>query len=56
MTQSKSVVAVFKTHTGAESAVKELQKEGFDMKKLSIVGKDYRRMKTWWGTTIPETA
>ena len=41
MTQSKSVVAVFKTHTGAESAVKDLQKEGFDMKKLSIVGKDY---------------
>jgi uncharacterized membrane protein len=41
MTQSNSVVAIFKTHTGAESAVKELQQEGFDMKNLSIVGKDY---------------
>jgi len=35
------VVAIFKTHTGAESAVKELQKAGFDMKNLSIVGRDY---------------
>jgi len=41
MTQSKSVVAIFKSHTGAESAVKDLQKEGFNMKNLSIVGKDY---------------
>jgi len=41
MIQSNSVVAIFKTHSGAESAVKNLQKEGFDMKKLSIVGKNY---------------
>ena len=25
----------------AETAVKELQKSGFDMKKLSIIGRDY---------------
>ncbi|GBE37068.1 hypothetical protein BMS3Bbin07_01227 [bacterium BMS3Bbin07] len=36
-----SVVSIFNTHTEAEEAVRELQKSGFDMKKLSIVGKDY---------------
>jgi len=41
MTKNNSVVAIFKSHTGAESAVKELQQAGFDMKKLSIVGRDY---------------
>jgi hypothetical protein len=28
-------------HPEAEAAVKELQRGGFDMKKLSVVGKDY---------------
>jgi uncharacterized membrane protein len=37
-----SVVAVFKSHDQAEAAVRELQKDGFDMKQLSIVGKDLR--------------
>jgi hypothetical protein len=41
MTQENSIVAVFDTHTQAENAIKELQTSGFDMKKLSIVGKDY---------------
>jgi len=41
MTKNNSVVAVFKSHTEAETAVKELQQSGFDMKKLSIVGRDY---------------
>ena len=41
MTKNNSVVAIFKSHTGAEAAVKELQQSGFDMKKLSIVGRDY---------------
>jgi len=62
MTKNNSVVAIYKSHTEAESAVKELQKAGFDMKKLSIVGRDYHtdehvvgyynageRMK-YWGT------
>jgi hypothetical protein len=31
----------YKTHTDAESAIKELQRSGFDRKKLSIVGKEY---------------
>jgi uncharacterized membrane protein len=60
--QEHSVVAIYDTHTAAESAVKELQKAGLDMKRLSIVGKDFHteehalgfytsgdRMK-FWGT------
>ena len=39
--KQNSVVSIFNTHTEAEDAVRELQKSGFDMKKLSIVGKDY---------------
>src|SRR5208282_5898912 len=41
MTKTNSVVAIYDTHSLAEEAVKNLQKSGFDMKKLSIVGKDY---------------
>jgi uncharacterized membrane protein len=41
MPNTNSVVAVFGSHAQAEDAVRELQKDGFDMKKLSIVGKDY---------------
>jgi len=36
-----SAVAVFETHDQAERAVKELQQAGFNMKKLSIIGKGY---------------
>jgi uncharacterized membrane protein len=41
MSEKNSVVAIYDSHTQAEDAVRELQKSGFDMKKLSIVGKDY---------------
>lgn len=54
------VVAIYPTHIAAEAAVKELQQSGFDMKKLSIIGRDYHtdehvvgyynandRMKSW---------
>lgn len=41
MSDKNSVVAIYDTHTAAEAAVKELQKCKFDMKQLSIVGKDY---------------
>ena len=40
MSQTNSVVAVFESHGQVEEAIRELQKDGFDMKKLSIVGKD----------------
>ena len=36
-----TTVAIYKTHAEAEAAVKELQQSGFDLKKLSIVGRDY---------------
>jgi hypothetical protein len=55
-------VAIYKSHPEAEAAIKELQQSGFDMKKLSIVGRDYHtdehvvgyyttgdRMKYWGG-------
>jgi hypothetical protein len=41
MLDKNSVVAIFDQHTQAEAAVKCLQKAGFDMKNLSIVGKGY---------------
>jgi len=60
MAESNAVVGIFNSHTEAEKSIKELQKAGFDMKKLSIVGKDYHteehvvgyynagdRMKVW---------
>ncbi len=42
MTEHNAIVATYKSHAEAESAVKELQQSGFDMKKLSIVGRDYQ--------------
>ena len=41
MAKNCAVVATYKSHTEAEAAVKELQKSGFDMQKLSIVGRGY---------------
>jgi len=40
-TKNNAVVAIYKSHAEAEAAVKELQHSGFDMKKLSICGRDY---------------
>lgn len=37
----ESVVAVFERHSAAQRAVKQLADAGFDMQKLSIVGKGY---------------
>ena len=41
MSTNNSVVAVYSTHTEADQAVKELQRGGVDLRKLSIVGKGY---------------
>ena len=41
MSDKNTAVAVYDHHDQAEAAIKELEKAGFDMKKLSIVGKDY---------------
>jgi uncharacterized membrane protein len=40
MNKNNSIVAIYPSHTVAEAAIKELQQSGFDMKKLSIVGRD----------------
>jgi uncharacterized membrane protein len=37
-----STVAIYQNHHDAEQAIQELQKSGFDMKKLSVIGKDYQ--------------
>ena len=63
MSTNNSVVAVYHTHPEADQAVKELQRGGVDLHKLSIVGKGYHtdeqvvgyyntgdRMK-YWGKT-----
>lgn len=36
-----AVVAVYPSHTEAEGAIEKLKASGFDIKKLSIIGKDY---------------
>ncbi len=41
MSKTDIAVAVYDLHTQAESAVKALQRAGFDMKKISIIGRDY---------------
>ena len=41
MSDQNSIVVVYGSHADAESAVKELKKSGFDIKKISILGKEY---------------
>jgi len=58
-----SIVAIYPSHIAAETAIRELQQSGFDMNKLSIVGRDFHtdehvvgyynggdRMKAWGKT------
>jgi hypothetical protein len=60
MSESNSVVAIYNSHEEAEQAVRELHKSGFDVKKLSVIGKGFHteeqifgfyntgeRMKSW---------
>ncbi len=57
---TNTIIAVYNSHEEAEAAVKSLANDGVDLKKLSIVGKNYHseenvtgyytngdRMKTW---------
>ena len=39
--EENSVIAIYDRNDQAEEAIKQLQKSGFDMKKLSIVSKGY---------------
>jgi hypothetical protein len=56
MTRNNSTVAIFKSHIEAETAVKELQQSGFDMKKLSIVGRGYQTDENVIGCCPPAPA
>jgi hypothetical protein len=60
MSENNAVVGIYDAHSGAEGAIKELQRSNFNMKQLSIVGKGYHteehvigfynmgdRMKVW---------
>jgi len=40
---NNNCISIFKTRQEAEQAIKELDHAGFDMEKISIVGKDYER-------------
>ena len=42
MNNTSAAVAVYATHAEADLAIKSLHESGFDMKKLSIVGKDFQ--------------
>ncbi|MBK9964096.1 MAG: DUF1269 domain-containing protein [Holophagales bacterium] len=41
-TQEHAIVAIYETHTTAEAAVRALQGAGVDMKRLSIIGRDFQ--------------
>ena len=41
MNKSNSIVAIYPSHTAAEEAINELHLAGYDMKTLSIIGRDY---------------
>ena len=40
--EKSAIFAIYDTHEEAEEAVRELERSGFDMQNLSIVGKDYQ--------------
>jgi hypothetical protein len=40
-TDTNAVVAVYDKHSDAEEAIEELKKAGFDVTRLSVIGKDY---------------
>jgi len=41
MPDTNAVVAIYDTHAAAEEAIAELKRSGFEMTKLSVIGKDY---------------
>lgn len=62
-TDTSAIVALYDTHDQAEQAIRDLERSGFDLQNLSIVGKDYQteeevvgyystgdRMKAWGKT------
>lgn len=63
MNRENAIIAVYQTHSQAEETIRELELSGYDMKRLSILGKGYHseeypigfyttgdRMKSWGAT------
>ncbi|MFZ6815054.1 DUF1269 domain-containing protein [Undibacterium sp. Rencai35W] len=63
MSNDRAPLYIFNTHVEAEEAIQQLARSGFDVKKLSLVGKGYHseehplgfytmgdRVKAWGGT------
>lgn len=42
MIRNNAVIATYPSHVEAEAAIRELQRSGFDMRKLSIIGRDFQ--------------
>lgn len=49
MKNTNTLVAFYSTHLKAETAIKKLEKSGFDMTQLSIIGSDYHSEETVTG-------
>ncbi len=49
MKNTNTLVAFYATHLKAETAIKKLEKSGFDMTTLSIIGTDYHTDETVTG-------
>lgn len=49
MKNTNTLAAFYDTHIKAETAIKKLEKSGFDMTKLSIIGTDYHTNETVTG-------
>lgn len=53
---NQAVAASYKSHKDAEDAVLELQKNGFPMDKISIIGRDWQAHKDVHGFYLPGMA
>jgi uncharacterized membrane protein len=56
MALTHTIVAHFPSHTEAETVVRELQQQGFEIQKLSIIGKDYQTNEYVRGRSWQDTA
>jgi hypothetical protein len=53
---SDSIVAIYKTHPEAEEAVRELERAGIPLRKISIIGRDFQLREDMQGYYRPSDA